>query len=55
MGACDGGTLCNITKTCDMVFKAKFDDNVIFFCGQRVIKKVDNCHYLGVVELDAAY
>ena len=32
-----------------MVFKAKCDDNVELFYGQRVIQEVDNCHYLGVV------
>ena len=39
----------NLTKTCYMVFKTKCDDNVELFCGQRVIQKVDKCHYLGVV------
>ena len=32
-----------------MVLTAKFDDNVGLFCGQRIIQRVDNCHYLGVV------
>ena len=39
----------NLTKTCYMVFKAKGDDNVELNCGRRIIQKVDNCLYLGVI------
>jgi len=39
----------NLTKTCYMVFKAKGDDNVELYCGRRIIQKVDNCLYLGVI------
>jgi len=32
-----------------MVFKAKCDDTVELYRGQRTLQKVDNCHYLGVI------
>jgi len=31
-----------------MVRKAKCNDTVELYCGQRTLHKVDNCHYLGV-------
>jgi len=39
----------NLTKTYYMVFTANCDDNVELYCGHRIIHKVDNYHYLGVL------
>jgi len=32
-----------------MVFKAKCDDTVELYGGQRTLQKVDNCHHIGVI------